>query len=167
MIRSTTTLFLITGCGLLLALCQSVLARTAQVSVNVRGEILAPAPCVINGNTTLAVSFGSDLTATQIDGGNYLKQVPYTVTCGMQPTRNMTIELQGVGAGFDGALLTTSESNLGIKFLMGGTAWPLNKPVDFTYPLLPKMEAVLIRKKGGALIGGAFSASATIVVALR
>ncbi|WP_179292925.1 fimbrial protein, partial [Pseudomonas fragi] len=95
------------------------------------------------------------------------KQVPYTVTCGPQPTNDMTIELQGGGASFDRALLMTSKSNLGIKFLVGGATWSLNSPVNFTYPTLPQMEAVLVAKPGSTLAGGAFSASATIVISLR
>ncbi|MEJ3590784.1 fimbrial protein, partial [Pseudomonas bubulae] len=43
----------------------------------------------------------------------------------------------------------------------------LNSPVNFTYPTLPQMEAVLVAKPGSTLAGGAFSASATIVISLR
>lgn len=167
MIRSVTSRFAITCYCLCLSLGQSVTARTSEVAVNVSGVILAPAPCIVNGNNTLTVPFGSNLVAAQIDGVNYRKQVPYTVTCGPQPTNDMTIELQGGGASFDRALLMTSKSNLGIKFLVGGATWSLNSPVNFTYPTLPQMEAVLVAKPGSTLAGGVFSASATIVISLR
>lgn len=129
MIRSVTSRFAITCYCLCLSLGQSVTARTSEVAVNVSGVILAPAPCIVNGNNTLTVPFGSNLVAAQIDGVNYRKQVPYTVTCGPQPTNDMTIELQGGGASFDRALLMTSKSNLGIKFLVGGQPGPLTVPL--------------------------------------
>ena len=150
--------------SLLLALCQDALA---DVSISIRGVVLAPPPCIVNGGNTLNVPFGNDLMTNRIDGVNYRKQVPYTVTCGPQPTNSMTVKLEGAGAGFDSAVLNTSKSDLGIKLLLNGANWPLNQSANFTYPTMPRMEAVLVKKTGSALAGGAFSAAATLVVALQ
>lgn len=153
------------ACGAaLLPLCEGAMA---QVSVYIRGVILAPPPCVINAGSTLNVPFGDDLMTTRIDGVNYRRGVPYTLTCGPQPSNNMKITLQGSGAGFGSAYLGTSKSDLGIKLLLNGAAWPLNNAVNFTYPTLPVIEAVPVKKPGSTLTGGAFSASATLVVALQ
>lgn len=153
------------ACGAaLLPLCEGVMA---QVSVSIRGVILAPPPCVINAGSTLNVPFGDDLMTTRIDGVNYRRGVPYTLTCGPQPSNNMKITLQGSGAGFGSAYLGTSKSDLGIKLLLNGAAWPLNNAVNFTYPTLPVIEAVPVKNPGSTLTGGAFSASATLVVALQ
>ena len=148
----------------LLPLCEGVMA---QVSVSIRGVILAPPPCVIDAGSTLNVPFGDDLMTTRIDGVNYRRSVPYTLTCGPQPSNNMKITLQGTGAGFGSAYLGTSKSDLGIKLLLNGAAWPLNNAVNFTYPTLPVIEAVPVKNPGSTLTGGAFSASATLVVALQ
>ena len=153
------------ACGAaLLPLCEGVMA---QVSVSIRGVILAPPPCVINAGSTLNVPFGDDLMTTRIDGVNYRRSVPYTLTCGPQPSNTMKITLQGTGAGFGSAYLGTSKSDLGIKLLLNGAAWPLNNAVNFTYPTLPVIEAVPVKNPGSTLTGGAFSASATLVVALQ
>lgn len=153
------------ACGAaLLPLCEGAMA---QVSVYIRGVILAPPPCVINAGSTLNVPFGDDLMTTRIDGVNYRRSVPYTLTCGPQPSNNMKITLQGTGAGFGSAYLGTSKSDLGIKLLLNGAAWPLNNTVNFTYPTLPVIEAVPVKNPGSTLTGGAFSASATLVVALQ
>lgn len=153
------------ACGAaLLPLCEGAMA---QVSVYIRGVILAPPPCVINAGSTLNVPFGDDLMTTRIDGVNYRRSVPYTLTCGPQPSNNMKITLQGTGAGFGSAYLGTSKSDLGIKLLLNGAAWPLNNAVNFTYPTLPVIEAVPVKNPGSTLTGGAFSASATLVVALQ
>lgn len=152
------------GC-MLVSLCEGVLA---DVSVSIRGTILPPPPCIINAGSTLDVPFGNDLMTTRIDGVTYRRAVPYTVTCGPQPSNAMKITLQGTGAGFDSTVLRTSKSDLGVKLLLGGVHWPLNSAVNFTYPNLPVMEAVPVKNSGSStLTGGAFTAAATLVVALQ
>ena len=150
--------------GLLLICCQGAFG---DVSVKIKGVVLMPPPCVVNAAGTLNIPFGTGLLTTRINGVNYSKPVPYTVTCGPQPTNFMTLKLTGTGAGFDSSALGTSKSNLGIRLLVGGAAWPLNTTVNFTHPNLPNVKAVLVKKTGSTLAGGTFSASATLVVALR
>ena len=150
--------------GLLLICCQGAFG---DVSVKIKGVVLMPPPCVVNAGGTLNVPFGTGLLTTHINGVNYSKSVLYTVTCGPQPTNFMSLKLTGTGAGFDSSALGTSKSNLGIRLLVGGVAWPLNTTVNFTYPNLPDVKAVLVKKTGSTLTGGTFSASATLVVALR
>lgn len=150
--------------GLLLICCQGALA---DVSVSIRGVVQAPTPCVINAGVTLSVPFGSDLMTTQIDGVKYEKTVPYTVTCGPQPTNSMTLTLTGAGAAFDATALRTSKGDLGIRLKVRGVTWPLNTAVNFTYPLSPGVTAVLVKRSGSTLTSGSFTAAATLVVALR
>lgn len=149
---------------LLLAISEAALA---QVSLAIRGVIIAPPTCIINGGNTLNVPFGNALMTTRIDGVNYRRQVPYTVTCTGLPSNGMTLKLQGTGAGFDSTSLSTNNADLGIKLFINGALWPLNNTVNFTYPTLPRMEAVPVKRIGSVLSAGAFSASATVVVALQ
>lgn len=151
----------ICGCGLL-SVGQVV---HAEVGLTIRGVIVAPPSCVINGGSTLNVPFGSDLMTTRIDGVNYKRSVPYTVTCTGHSSNGMTLKLQGTGAAFDGTSLSTNNTDLGIRLFMNGSVWPLNSLKNFTYPTLPTMEAVPVKKSGSTLQAGAFSASATLVVA--
>ena len=150
--------------GLLAICCQVALG---DVSVNIKGVVLMPPPCEVNAGGTLNVPFGTSLLTTWINGVNYSRSVPYTVTCGPQPTNLMTLELQGAGAGFDSTSLRTSKSDLGIRFTVGGVSWPLNRTVNFTYPTLPVVKAELVKRTGSTLTGGSFSAAAILVVALR
>ena len=137
----------------------------AEVGLTIRGVIVAPPSCVINGGSTLNVSFGNDLMTTRIDGVNYKRGVPYTVTCTGHSSNGMTLKLQGTGASFDGTSLSTNNTDLGIRLFMDGNVWPLNSLQNFTYPTLPTMEAVPVKKPGSTLKAGTFSASATLVVA--
>lgn len=154
----------LTALGGLLICCQGAVGGN---SVNIRGVVLAPPPCVINSGGTLNVPFGSDIRTTDVNGINNRKPVSYTLTCGTQPTNLMTLKLTGTGAGFNSTALRTSKSDLGITLEVGGVAWPLNTAVNFTYPNLPVVTAVLVKRTGSTLTAGSFTAAATLVQSLR
>ena len=65
-------------CSALLLTCGQ--AVRADVNVTIRGTIVAPPSCVINGGSTLTVPFGDNLLTTRIDGIEYRRAVPFTVT---------------------------------------------------------------------------------------
>ena len=151
----------ICGC-VLMSLGQVV---QAEVGLTIRGVIVAPPSCVINGGSTLNVPFGHDLMTTRIDGVNYKRGVPYTVTCTGHSSDDMTLKLQGTGASFDTTSLSTNNPDLGIRLFINDSVWPLNTLKNFTFPTLPTMQAVPVKNPGSSLTAGAFSASATLVVA--
>ncbi|MBV4483593.1 fimbrial protein [Pseudomonas khavaziana] len=147
--------------GLLWAASQAVHAET---SLTIRAVIIAPPPCVINSGSTLDVPFGNDLLTSRIDGVNYRRGVPYTVTCDAPYSNALTLELKGTGAAFDNRVLVTRKPDLGVKLFVNGADWPLNTAVRFTYPNFPVVQAVPVKRPGSKLTGGAFDATATLVV---
>ena len=154
---------LVGGC-LLWTLSQGVLA---DVNVTISGVVYAPPPCVINGGSTLTVPFGDALQTTRIDGINYQRGVDYKVSCENPSSNAMTLELKGTGAAFDAKSLATSKADLGVKLFVDGADWPLNTAVKFTYPTLPAVQAVPVKRPGSTLTGGGFTAAATLVVVLQ
>lgn len=149
------------GAGLLWALSQGVQADT---SLTIRATIIAPPPCVINSGSTLNVPFGNDLLTSRIDGVNYRRNVPYTVRCDSPFSNALTLELKGTGAAFDNRVLVTRKADLRVKLFVNGADWPLNTAVNFTYPNVPVVQAVPVKRAGSKLTGGAFDAAATLVV---
>ncbi|HEB0103793.1 TPA: fimbrial protein [Serratia marcescens] len=145
--------------GLLLA----GLAQAAS-TVTVKVTVLAPLPCTINGNKPIEVDFGDDVMTTRIDGTNYRTPVEYTVTCTKPKKNGMRLQIAGNAAGFDGKLLQSSVTGLGIAFLNGGTRFSLNSWQNFTFPALPKLEAVPVKQANATLPTGEFTASATLRV---
>lgn len=152
---------LLIGGGLLWAVSQGV---QADVNLSIRAVIIAPPPCVINNGSTLDVPFGNDLLTSRIDGVNYRRGVPYTVSCDSPFSNALTLELRGMGASFDGRVLLTRKPDLGVKLFINGADWPLNTAVNFTYPNFPVVQAVPVKRAGSTLTGGAFDAAATLVV---
>ncbi|WP_300635139.1 fimbrial protein [Pseudomonas sp.] len=147
--------------GVLLAVSQGLQAET---SLTIRAVIVAPPPCVINGGGTLDVPFGNDLQTSRVDGVNYRRDVPYTVTCSSPFSNALTLELKGTAAAFDHQVLATRKPDLGVRLFVNGADWPLNRTVNFTYPNFPVVQAVPVKRAGSQLTGGAFDASATLVV---
>lgn len=156
--------------GALLACASLLMALSSQgmaaVSVSIRGVIIAPPSCIINSGSTLNVPFGNDMMTTRVDGTNYRRGVPYTVSCTGHTSNDMTLKLQGTATVFDAKALSTSNADLGVKLYINGAAWNLNTPTNFTYPTLPAIEAVPVKRPASTLRAGAFSASATLVVAM-
>ena len=58
-------------------------------------------------------------------------------------------------------------ADLGVKLFVDGADWPLNTAVKFTYPTLPAVQAVPVKRPGSTLTGGGFTAAATLVVVLQ
>ena len=161
MAKSSGSRALLIGGGLLWAVSQSVQADT---SLTIRAVIIAPPPCVINSGGTLDVPFGNDLLTSRVDGVNYRRDVPYTVTCDSPFNNAMKLELKGTGASFDSRVLLTRKPDLGVKLFVNGADWPLNTAVNFTHPNFPVVQAVPVKRAGSSLTGGAFDAAATLVV---
>lgn len=151
------------GLATLLMLC-AVMVRADTATIKVTVTIVAPPPCVINGDNLIEVKFGDDVMTTRIDGSYKKMPVTYSVECKNAPSNAMKIQIQGNGAGFDNGVLQTNKSDLGIKILRNGSTQPINSWINFTYPNLPKFEAVPVKKSGATLSGGVFSAGATMKV---
>jgi type 1 fimbria pilin len=161
MARSIGSRAILIGGSLLWAVSQGVQAET---SLTIRAVIIAPPPCVINAGSTLDVPFGNDLLTSRVDGLNYRRGVPYTVTCDAPVSNALKLVLQGTGASFDSRVLSTRNADLGVKLFINGADWPLNTAVNFTYPNFPVVQAVPVKRVGSKLVGGAFDATAVLVI---
>ncbi len=129
--------------------------------ITIRGNVIAPPPCVINNGNTILVDFG-EVMSTRIDGQRYKQPVNYTAECTKMPTNAMTLAITGNTAGFDAGLLQTEIAGLGVRMLYQGRPLNPGEKVKFTYPVFPALEAVPVRDMTAVLTGGDFSAVATL-----
>ncbi|CAI1962550.1 MULTISPECIES: fimbrial protein [Serratia] len=157
---NTTCMLFLTGAFCLFA--AGVTQAATMVSVKV--TVLAPLPCVINGNQPIEVNFGDEVMTTRVDGENYRTLVDYSVTCDKPEKNGMRLLIAGTGAVFDGKLLQTNVGSLGIAFLNNDARIELNSWQNFTFPVLPKLEAVPVKQANATLPTGEFTASATLRV---
>ncbi|CNE99318.1 fimbrial protein [Yersinia mollaretii] len=134
-------------------------------SVNISGVILAPPPCVINGSKVIDVDFGNQVMTNLVDGNNYLQTVNYSVVCNNAPSNSMRMQIKGDKADFSTTALKTNNNDLGIELLLEGNKY--SGWFNFTYPTLPKLEAVPVKRSGSILETGLFEGAATLVVEYR
>lgn len=140
-------------------------ATPGEATMNLHGTLVVPS-CVVNDNKTIDVDFGDVLT-TRVDGKNYRKQISYTLTCEGGAGKALKLQVQGTATAFNGELLGTSVTGLGIRLQNGDSNLPVNDWVKFTYPNKPTLWAVPVQKSGVTLAGGQFSATATLSVAYQ
>lgn len=148
--------------GLILVLgMSSAVAATSNLTIS--GNILLPPPCVINGDQTITVDFTNEVMTTRVDGINYRQPVPYTLECSAGNTNALKMQIQGMDAGFAGAL-QTSKGDLGIALSSDSQVMPVNSWLNFTLPDQPKLFATLVKRPGSTLTAGYFTSAATMVV---
>lgn len=146
--------------GILLLVSPLVMAVT---TVTVKVTVVAPPPCVINGDQPIEVNF-DEVVTTRVDGSRYIREVPYNVICTGATSNDMVMQITGTGASFDPDVLGTNQDNLGIALLNNGKAQPLNSDIKFPYPNFPVLKAVPVKRTASTLKAGAFSAGATMKV---
>ncbi|HBH6953694.1 TPA: fimbrial protein [Serratia marcescens] len=140
-----------------------ILPVQSATNITVSVTVLAPLPCVFDGNKPIEVNFGDEVLTTRIDGGNYRMPIAYSLSCSGQGKNAMKLQIAGNGASFNSQLLQTNVNGLGIALLRNGTRIPLNSWQSFTYSTtLPVLEAVPVRQAGVELPTGEFNASATL-----
>jgi len=138
------------------------------------GNLIAPPACTISDQGgRIEVLFKRNIAINKIDGSNYRQAVPYQLQCpgasDLGIAFRMRMTLIGVPTQFDNAAVQTSVPDLGIKLLLGGTAFVLNqpRPVDIgSGAALPTLEAVPVKKPGASLGRSDFSASALLIAEL-
>jgi len=138
--------------------------NSSTVTVNVT---VVATPCEINHNDLIEVKFGNGVMTTRV-GGDYKKMpIVYSVQCQGGTSNAVRMLIDGNGAAFDGDVLGTAKTDLGIALLNNGNRMPINTWLNFTYPDWPKLEAVPVKRPGASLTAGPFSAGATMKVEYR
>lgn len=145
----------------------SYFSAAATSIVEIQVTVFAPPPCVINGNRTIDVDFGSNVLTNKVDGTNYLKAVDYSLDCQSDTSNAMKLLIQGNQSSFDTSALQTNISDFGVALRANGQPLVINNWINFTYPDKPMLQAVPVKKSGAALAGGEFSSGATLLVAYQ
>lgn len=133
------------------------------LDINVTAKVLVP-PCIVNNGNAVSVDFGNAVIIPKIDGQNYKTTIPYTIQCDTSAPDALKLQIRGGGTTFDADALQTSQNGLGIIFYQNGQPLALNKKIDVSYLALPVFEASPIKQAGAKLVGGAFTAGATLAI---
>ncbi|MEL5308190.1 fimbrial protein [Serratia nevei] len=147
----------------MLALLPS-LAGAVNSTVYLSVTVVDKPACVINGEQAIVVDFGDELFTNRVDGNHYLRTLDFTLECRSNRKNAMKMKLAGSATAFDGSALQTNQADLGIALRANGQPLTINSWLNFTYPDRPLLQAVPVKRAGGVLKGGVFSAGATLLV---
>ncbi|QXX97750.1 fimbrial protein [Serratia marcescens] len=150
----------------LLAAAPLMALASNMATVTVKVTVVKPPPCTINDDRPIEVDFG-DVMTTRVDGNNYKMPVNYALSCPDAWSNAMKLQVNGNGASFDGTVLQTNKTGLGIELRQGDNKLAVNSWLNFTYPQKPELWAVPVKQSGTTLTGGEFTAGATMKVAYQ
>lgn len=136
-----------------------------RVEFPITALVSEAAQCMVNNNENIVVQFG-DVDITKIDGSSYQKkQLDLHLTCEHLQNNQLTLQFYGASAQFNTALLDVPEKpGLGVRLLNNGTPQAINEDFTLNYGDNIILEAVLDKDIDATLIGGGFTASATLRV---
>lgn len=135
----------------------------AIANLTFSGTLVEPPPCTISSGNTIDVNF-SNVGINAVDGVNHRLPLSYTINCASSPLPwRMLLTLQGTATTYDSAAVQTSAADMGVRLLRNGVAFTLNTPVSISPSSPPVLEAVLVKRPGGTLASGGFTASATLL----
>lgn len=158
----------------ILAVAALPLPCLGEANMQFSGQLFAPPACTVSDKGgRMEVRFEGAIAINRIDGKDYRRQtIPYQVECPGAAdagiTWHMRLTLIGADAHFDPSALKTSENDLGIRVLLGGTALIPNQPreVDLNTTNVPVLEAVPVKFIGAELPSTDFTASALLIAEL-
>lgn len=149
---------------LFLIVFSALTENSVAARLNFDGTMIEPPPCIINGGSPINVDFGNEVMTTRVDGKNYIKDVTYSLQCTGATSKALRMQIKGTGAGFDSTKLATDKADLAIALTANGDALPVNQWLNYNDPTKPALKAVPVKKDGATLTGGAFKATATMMI---
>lgn len=139
-----------------------------SATVKVQVKVLE-VPCHINGDSDVSVEFGTVLS-NKLESVS--KDIPLSITCDNTPNGNVNLEVKGNPTSFDATALATDVDDLGVvfysvsnKLLKLNNAYNVSE-ISGTGENTGSFNIVgkLVKSSNGALSGGEFSASATLIL---
>lgn len=154
--------------GLVLVMIWESQAMATPLVTTLSGTlVVTPPECILNNGGQQVVHFG-DILLTRIDGTNYKRPVPLSLTCTNLEKNSLRITLRGDAITFNSSgALKTSNNKLGVAFYVNNTLQAINQPLHISYPTLPTLEAAPVKDTAASYRdtdGGYFSALATLKV---
>lgn len=141
----------------------SGLASAAPGDVTFHGTLVSPPECTIN---TVEVVF-NDIVIGKIDGSEYIKDVPYTITCSPDQSYDllaMSLTFSGTQTSYDDAAIETDVSGLGIELQQNGTPFVVGSTININKNSPPALKAVPVKASDANLMEGQFEAWASLQV---
>ncbi len=168
-VRDLLLLLLVSMLSLLALAFQEKAFADEDKNLELKGTLVTPPPCSLNGDNTVSVNFGEKISIRKVASGIYRQPVDLDVQCEESNLAwQMTLTYTGDPATFDSdnaSVVSAQQADLGVKLYADNQPLKLDTLVKLNGNVLPQLEAVLVQKVGSELSEGAFTARATLKVA--
>lgn len=149
------------------ALSPARAADEAEGNLELKGVLITPPPCTLNGGNTIGVHFGDRVGIKKVASGIYRQPVDPGLEC--EPgteSWQLTLSWTGTPADFDGTdratVVSEQQAILGVKLYADGKPLALDEALPVNADAMPALEAVLVQAPDSELEEGAFTARATL-----
>lgn len=132
--------------------------------MNFFGTLIDPLSCVINGSKSMTADFGNMVMTDKVDGVNYMQKIKYEVNCTGNAHNAFKMQLYGAATDFDPMAIRTTNKNLGVAIYDGTKKIGVQDWFTFTYPTLPDLKMVPVKRAGVTLESGEISGYVTMYI---
>lgn len=145
--------------------------RAEDNNLLLKGTLVIPPSCSLNGGNTLHVSFGDNISINKVSRGIYREIVSPGLECDETNLAwNLVLTVTGIPAVFDSenaTVVSAEQESLGVKFYVNSDPFVLNTPLKVNGQEIPLIEAVLVQREGAELDEGDFTARVTFIAKLQ
>lgn len=141
--------------------------REAEGNLELKGVLITPPPCTLNGGNTIGVHFGDRVGIKKVASGIYRQSVDVGLAC--EPGTGawqLRLSWTGTPAEFDttdrATVVSEQQAILGVKLYADGKPLALDKALNISAQAMPVLEAVLVQATDSELDDGVFTARATL-----
>lgn len=141
--------------------------REGEGNLELKGTLITPPPCTLNGGNTIGVHFGDRVGIKKVASGIYRQPVDPGLVC--EPgteSWQLTLSWSGTPAEFDttdrATVVSEQQAALGVTLYADGKPLALDEALPISAEAMPVLEAVLVQAPDAELEEGAFTARATL-----
>lgn len=141
--------------------------REGAENLELKGTLITPPPCTLNGGNTIGVHFGDRIGINKVASGIYRQPVNAGLVC--EPgtaSWQLTLTWTGNPADFDttdhATVVSEQQAVLGVKLYADGKPLALDEALAVGGTTMPALEAVLVQAPDSELDDGPFTARATL-----
>lgn len=141
--------------------------REGEGNMELKGTLITPPPCTLNGSNPIGVHFGDRVGIKKVASGIYRQPVEAGLACDPgSESWQLTLSWMGSPAEFDttdrATVASEQQAALGVKLYADGKPLALDAALPVSATAMPALEAVLVQAPDAELEEGAFTARATL-----
>ncbi|WP_339275237.1 fimbrial protein [Enterobacter asburiae] len=140
--------------------CSTAWAGSSEVKFH---GALYKLSCKVNNDQPVDISFGK-VGVNKVDGVRYATAIPISIQCDEAPSAKLNLTITGNVSDFDSSAVQTTVGDLAIQIQQNGQPVSVGESFLVNEDNPPALVSVPVMRPGSKLVGGEFSAVATLII---